>query len=153
MTLLEVIGRIEDVAKSQPSVNMIVRSDVFRISSAPERRYGIFSWTQMQHSGEMSDDLITYRFSLFYVDRLMENRQNEVEIQSVGIQTLDNIVRQLDDIGISAESWTFRTFTQRFLDECAGVWCEVGFQVPVSLVCAEDYGDYSIDFSNDFLIF
>lgn len=154
MTLLELIRTMEAVAQAQPSVNMIVRSDIYRMNNAPDRRYGIFAWTQMEHSGQASNDLITYRFALYYVDRLTEDRRNATEVQSVGIQTLDNLIRRLSDMGIDADSWTFRTFTERFIDECAGVWCEVAFQVPVSLVCPEEFGDYlTEDFNSDFLIY
>lgn len=154
MTLLEVIRTIESVAASQPSVNMIVRNDVFRINEAPDRRYGIFAWTQQQHTGGINTDLMTYRFVFFYVDRLTEDAGNQEEVQSVGIQTIDNILRKLDDLGIYAGEWLFRTFNQRFVDECAGVWCEVSFQVPVSDICPEAFGDYlKSDFNSDFLIF
>ena len=154
MTLLETIRIMENVARVQPSVRMIVRNDIFRMNGAPDRRYGVFAWTQQQHSGTIGNDLMSYAFSLFYVDRLTHDRRNELEVQSVGIQTLDNIIRRLNDLGIEAESWTFQTFNQRFTDECAGVWCNVTFQVPVSLVCAEEFGDYLVsDFNDDFLIY
>ena len=147
MTLLETIRIMENVAGRQPSVRMIVRNDIFRMNDAPDRRYGVFAWTQQQHSGTIANDLISYAFSLFYVDRLTHDRRNELEVQSVGIQTLDNIIRRLNDLGIEAESWTFQTFNQRFTDECAGVWCNVTFQVPVSLVCAEEFITDNTDFN------
>lgn len=154
MTLIEAIREMEAAAMKQPSVNMIVRSDVMRINKAPDRKYGIFAWTQMQHSAATNTDFINYRFSLFYVDRLTENRNNETEVQSVGIQTLDNIIRTLVDSGMEAAGWTFQPFTERFVDECAGVWSEVTFSVPVSYACADTFPDYSrLDFNNDFLIF
>lgn len=154
MTLSETIKVIEEVAKRQPSVNMIVRHDVLRLNSMPNRKYGVFAWLQDEHSGTSANDIMEYRFVFFYVDRLTEDRSNETEIQSVGIQTLDNIIRALYDAGICADNWTFRAFTQRFVDECAGVWCEVTFGVPVSLVCPETFGDYSAEDSNiDFLIY
>lgn len=153
MRLLEFIGVMESAAMEQPSVNMIVRNDVYRISKAPDRRYGIFAWTQMEHRGSWSSDMMKYRFSLFYVDRLTEDRRNEIEVQSVGIETLDNIVRGLCG-SVDAGDWTFRAFTERFTDECAGAWCDVSFLVPVSRTCADTFPDFSrLDYNNDFLIF
>ena len=153
MTLMETVRTIEAEARLQPSVNMIVRSDVYRISKAPDRRYGIFAWVQQEHSANFTDDFTQFHFSLFYVDRLTEDRKNELEIQSVGIQTLDNIIRGLEGKGVYADSWTFRAFTERFEDECAGVWCEAVFSVLVSQVCVDTYPDYSEDYNDDFLIF
>ena len=60
MTLIETIREIESAAIRQPSVNMIVRSDVLRINKTPDRRYGIFAWTQMQHSASLDNDFINY---------------------------------------------------------------------------------------------
>ena len=147
MTLAQLISIIEKVALSQPAVNMIVRNDVFRINSAPSLKYGVFAWTQGQHSGNVATGFNTYTFSLFYVDRLKNDRSNEIEVQSVGIQTLDNILRKLEDLDIFvSSSYSFQTFNQRFLDECAGVFCNVSFQVPATSICPEDFKEVVTDF-------
>jgi hypothetical protein len=74
------------------------------------------------------------------VDRLKNDRSNEIEVQSVGIQTLNNILRELDDNGVFVNStYTFQTFNQRFLDECAGVFCNVSLQVPATSICSESF--------------
>ena len=147
MTLQQVIKAIEVLASEQPSVNMIVRNDIFRLNSKSDARYGVFGWTQGQHSTSVDSSLFTYSFTLFYVDRLKNDKGNEIEVQSVGIQTLDNILKGLDDLGISANStYSFQTFNQRFLDECAGVFCSVSFQVPATSICPEDFGEVVTDF-------
>lgn len=154
MTLQQVIKACEVVASQQPSVNMIVRNDIFRLNSKSDARYGVFGWTQGQHSASTDSDLFTYSFTFFYVDRLKNDRSNEIEVQSVGIQTLNNILRKLDDIGVFVSStYNFQTFNQRFLDECAGVFCNVSLQVPVNTLCAESYPDFNMDFNEDFMIF
>lgn len=153
MTLLETIRQIEGAAMRQPSVNMIVRSDVFRLNDAPQQKYGVFAWLQRQHSGSIASDLLTYGFTFFYVDRLTEDQHNRTEIQSVGVQTLDNIIRSLSDAGLEASSWNFTAFSQRFADECAGVYCNVELSVPRDYGCALSYGDYNEDYNDDFLIF
>lgn len=155
MTLQQVIKAFEVVASQQPSVNMIVQNDIFRLNSKSNARYGVFGWTQGQHSASTDSDLFTYSFTFFYVDRLKNDRSNEIEVQSVGIQTLNNILRKLDDIGVFVSStYNFQTFNQRFLDECAGVFCNVSLQVPVSSICSESFADFlKTDFNDDFMIF
>lgn len=154
MTLLDVIKTIESVAFQQPSVNMVVRNDVFRLNSKSDARYGVFAWTQGQHSSSPDSDLMTYSFTFFYVDRLQNDLENQIEVQSVGVQTLDNILRRLDEIGLYVDStYTFQTFNQRFFDECAGVFCNVSLQIPVSSVCADDMSDYLNNFNDDSLIY
>ena len=150
MTLVELIKTMEVVASHQPSVNMVVENDIFRLNSKSDARYGVFAFTQGQHTASIGSSLVNYAFTLFYVDRLKNDRSNQIEIQSVGIQTLDNIIRRLDDLGISADTgYTFQVFNQRFLDECAGVFCSVNLSVPVGSACPESFVDF--DF-NDFII-
>ena len=143
MTLQEVIRTFELVASQQPSVNMIVQNDIFRLNSKSDAKYGVFGWTQGQHSTSTDSSMFTYSFTFIYVDRLKHDGSNQIEVQSVGIQTLDNILRKLDDLGIYISStYNFQTFNQRFVDECAGVFCNVSLQVPVSSMCSEDFHEF-----------
>lgn len=156
MRLQDLIHRMEVIASHQPAVNMLVRNDVFRINQSPVNRFGIFAWTQGTHRASIENNLITYSFSLFYVDRLNDDVSNQIEVQSVGVQVLDNIIRQLDEEGVIVnDAYTFQPFNQRFTDLCAGVYCEVSLSVPASGICAERYEspDYNDDFNEDFLIY
>ena len=135
MTLVDTIRLLERTAASQPSVGMIVKNDIFRLNAAPDAKYGVFAWTQGQHRAAADDGLISYTFTLFYADRMTEDKSNETEIQSVGVQTLTNILRALADHGVSVGDYSFRTFNQRFLDECAGVFTTVTIGVPVLGLC------------------
>ena len=155
MTLLEVIKTIEVVAARQPDIRMIVENDVFRINEKPDAKYGIFAWTQGQHSANTESDYISYTFTFFYVDRLKADQSNQLEIQSTGTQTLNNIIRTLDDYGLFVEqAFTFQSFNQRFADECAGVFCNVTLIVPLGLTCPEYFTDFDAnDFNDDFNTF
>ena len=154
MTLSELIRTMEVVASNQPSVNMVVENDVFRLNAKADARYGVFAFVQQQHTTSVDSNVITYSFTLFYVDRLKNDRSNQIEIQSVGIQTLDNIIRTLDEMGIYSENnYSFQVFNQRFLDECAGVFCNVSLSVPLGLVCSDQFADFNDDFNEDFYIF
>ena len=147
MTLSQLIQTIERVASMQPSINMIVQQDVFRINSAPSLKYGVFAWTQGQHSGSING-MQTYTFSLFYVDRLKGDLSNQIEIQSVGCETIGNILRALDEYDVEVGNYTIQTFNQRFTDECAGVFCNVNLSVMPTTRCAEDNGE-----DNDIIIY
>ncbi len=153
MTLSELIKKIEVAASGTPSVSSIVRNDIFRLNSLPDAEYAVFGWTQGQHYTTVNSSLITYNFTFFYIDRLRSDKRNEIEIQSVGIQVLDNLIRTLEMNGVYAESqYNFTTFNQRFLDETAGVFTNVALTVPVSDLCEETYADFNDDFNVDFAI-
>lgn len=153
MTLLEVIKNIEWVASQQPVIHSIVRNDVFRLNALPDARYSVFAWLQGEHRAALEADLLTYAFTFFYVDRLTFDKGNEVEIQSTGIETLENILRVLAEHGIVAGDHSFRTFNEKFADECAGVYCTLTLEVPKDTMCDIDFGDYNNDFNNDFSIY
>lgn len=126
MTLKDIIRNIERIAKAQPPIKTIVPNDVFKLSQNASARYGVFSYTQLSHRGGVNDMWKTYNFRLFYVDRLTNDESNITDIQSEGVEILDNIIRQLADVdGIEVGSYTFTPFTQRFADLCAGVYVEV----------------------------
>ena len=145
MTLAQLINLFEGIAKEQPSINMIVQQDVFRINSAPSLKYGVFAWTQGQHSGSING-MSAYSFSLFYVDRLKEDLSNQIEIQSVGCETIGNILRMLEEYDVEVGNYTMQTFNQRFTDECAGVFCNVTLQVLPNTICPDLYADFKEDF-------
>lgn len=143
MTLAQLIRLIEGVAMQQPSIKMIVQNDVYRINSAPSLKYGVFAWTQGQHSGSING-MTTFSFTFFYVDRLTEDQSNQIEIQSVGCETLGNILRALDENDVEVASYTMQTFNQRFTDECAGVFCNVSLSVLPTLTCPEIFDNNEI---------
>ena len=136
MTLLDLIKKIEDVAIKQPQVKEIVPSDVYQLNARADALYGVFAWTQGQHVKNLYDGTTAYTFNLFYVDRLTADQKNKTEIQSVGLQVLGNILRSFTDyIGVSEAR--FQPFTERFADECAGVYCTVTLTVPDDTNCEQ----------------
>lgn len=138
MTFAQFVEKLKVVALAQPSIRTIVENDVFRLNALPSVEYGVFAFTQGQHRASLDTAVTTYVMTLFYVDRLTEDASNEVEVQSVGISTLKNIIATLaDDFG--ATQWTINTFNQRFTDLCAGAFATVAVEIPFDYTCSDDY--------------
>ena len=158
MNLLQVIRAIEKAAAGQPGIGTIVRNDIFRLNASPVVRYGAFAWLQGEHRTSGESGLIGYSFTLFFVDRLTASRDNEVQVQSQGIETLENILRSLADLGIYAGDYTYRTFNQRFSDDCAGVFVNVTLEAAKDWICATAYdfvendADFNLDYNEDFKV-
>lgn len=153
MNLYQVITAIEQTAAMQPPIGTIVRNDIFRLNASPIVRYSTFAWLQGEHRD--ADDMMEWNFTLFYVDRLTERRDNEVQIQSTGIECLQNVLLGLEALGIFAEEHSFQTFNQRFADECAGVFCRVVLRAAKNDLCEVTWegfkGDFSpLDYNEDF---
>lgn len=159
MNLLQTIRAIEKTAALQPNVGTVVRNDIFRLNSSPVVRYGAVAWLQNEHTTNADTGIITYNFTLFYVDRLTANHSNEIDIQSQGIETLENILASLPDLGLYPSDYSFRTFNQRFADECAGVFCNVSIEAAKDSICAEAFafieneGAYNLDYNEDYHVF
>lgn len=158
MTLKDFIGLLETSAGHQPAVHTIVRNDIYRLNALPSVKYGVFAWHQIQHRVE--NDLMFLSFRLVYADRLnlsdgnglAEYGGNEIEIQSVAIRVLANVIRLVRDngVGIGGGDYTIDTFNQRFSDQCAGAFATVTFSIPVDSMCGIDGADFNNDFNNDF---
>lgn len=133
MTLYEIIGTIETAAMTNPAINAIASNNIFAINAIPDVRYGVFGWTQGQHVLSADRNLMTYAFTLFYVDRLTENASNREIIQSVGISVLSDICRAIGARG----AIRFTTFNQRFADECAGVMCNIEVVGTADTLCVD----------------
>lgn len=140
MTLLKLISDIERIASEQPCINAIVRDSVLNVNKVPDNKYGTFVWTQGQHSGGIGTDWQTFRFTLFYIDRVTADGGNVPEVQSVGVTCLANIARSIaEELGLDTLDWTIDTFTHRFTDNCAGAYMTVALPVMQDSICAERY--------------
>lgn len=150
MTLMEVIRLMEAVAANQPAVNMIAQENIYKLNERPDAKYGVFCWTQGTHRATTQADVIWYQFTLFYVDRLNADRSNNLEIQSVGVDVLGNILRTLaDEMGVG--EWRITPFSgQKFADECSGVYATVELEVPISSPCGATYDYYVYGGAYDF---
>lgn len=140
MTLLQLIQAIEKAAGGQPAVRSIVRNDVYRLNACPDAHYGVFAWLQGEHRAGVDASLVQYAFTFFYVDRLTADKANEIEVQSVGMQVLQNVAETLKGLDVwPVGDLVFRTFNERFADECAGVYCTLTLEVPRDYTCASLY--------------
>ena len=138
MTLLQIYNLIKDVSLAQPNINTVVQE--FLDLNREDTKYSAIVIQQRDHQ-QTSDDFITYNFYIGYVDRLLSDKSNNIDIQSTGINILNNIINYIKDtyypeIAISAGQYT--VFNQRFTAECSGVYTSIALSIPVS-ECV-DYG-------------
>lgn len=160
MTLYETIQAIEKIAAAQPDVRSIVRNDIYRLNAIADVQYGIFAWTQGEHSFNVDGSLHYFSFTFFFADRLTNGKTNEVEVQSEGVAVLENVLKALAYAGLIADSSAVITpFNERFSDECAGVFARVTLEVPVDDMCASEWkyitigpGSFDLSFDESFQV-
>lgn len=131
--VITLVNSIKKIGQAIPNINTVVLSDIFELNSKPDVDYSVFAIIQDTH--RQDDDFFYFNFVLYYVDRLLNDKSNQLEIQSHGIQLLSTVISKIEELGLIVNhdvvQTTYQTFTQRFSDECAGVFARVEIMVPV----------------------
>ena len=133
MNYASLIKYIKDVAINNPLVRQTIDGDIYQINSK-ENQYGVFCVTG--NVATRNDHTTTYEFTLFYVDRLLEDQSNKNVVQTdaiICIQSICNFINQNNEnINISTPI-NYELFTQRFTDQCAGAFATINMEVEDSL--------------------
>lgn len=143
MTLYKLIEIIKNISLKHPNVGSVNEGDIYTINSSPSVKYANVTITQNSHSQDSTYD--HYGLTLFYTDRLVDDMEsNRLQIQSTGKQMLSNIINYIcDEFDVECENISFQPFTQRFTDECAGVYATITVDVIKETLCAEEYWNES----------
>lgn len=140
MTLFETIHRLKNIALTLPNVRSFVEGNIYEnLNGNPSVEYGVIVVTQGRHT---RDEYFNYfNFNLFYVDRLVDNmEENKLQIQSIGIEVLTNLIKRFSkENDVDFSNLSFNTFTEKFQDECAGVFATISLHVEADLICDEVY--------------
>lgn len=144
MTLYSIIEKLKMLALKHPNVNSAYEGNIYDIMNAnPQQKYASVVLTQQSHTQDDTYD--HYGFNLFYVDRLVDDLDtNRVQIQSTGKSMLSNIIKAFcEEFDAECETINYQTFTERFADECAGVYCTITIDMVKDIYCTEKYWDES----------
>lgn len=141
MNLKEFYKSFIDISTQHPLVNDSITGDVYKLNSEthkyPLTCCGVQNISKQQNT-------ITYNCYIYYVDRLQESHNNETEIHSVAITTLQQIVNKLttfneNEILDFTIGSTYSLFQQKFADECAGAWVSVNITLRDEVGLCSDY--------------
>lgn len=129
--LYELTKYIETLAGAE-HVNNIYEGDVYEINKNQDTKYPAFVITETQHSGNGTDTM-TYGYSLFFIDRLLEDKSNELEIKDWAKRAIENVITNISvsNTGYVKDNYTITTFTERFESLCAGAFSQIRVEVPV----------------------
>ena len=140
MTLYQIINTLKEIALTQPNIKSATDGSIYEVMDTnPSVKYNVVHFSQTTHQSD--EDFDYYGFNIFYVSRLEDSLEdNRLQIQSIGIEVLENILRTFcENWNIDFPTITYTPFTQKFQDLCAGVYCNVRLAVPEELICADDY--------------
>ena len=116
MTYLEIINLI----KEKSSKFNCIEGNIYEINFKEEKYALINVFVEKSY---IYQDTANYILVLSYVDRLLQDKSNKIQIQSDGIIYLNEIINKLDlPINYPLE---ITPFTETFGDDCAGVFCRL----------------------------
>ena len=128
MSLYEIINKLLTIAKNKPNIKYVGEGDIYELNRA-NIDYSVFYITQ--NNTTVDNGVTTYSLNLFYVDRIIDESDNHLLVQSNGIDAILNIVNELvltEDVEIEGNI-IFTPFYQRFKDDCSGVYAKINLVV------------------------
>lgn len=125
MSLYEIINKLLTIAGNKPNIKFVGEGDIYELNHLPNIDYSVFYITQSNTT--VDNGVTTYSLNLFYVDRIVDEADNHLLVQSNGIDAILNIVNELvltEDVEIEGNI-VFNSFYQKFKDDCSGVYAKV----------------------------
>jgi len=122
--LKDSINLLEKIIKAVPNAGTVFLNDIYQLNQMQEVNYPAYCITQQQHT--QTDDIMSFNFTLFYVDRLKDDETNRIDVQSTAISVLKQIIDTLPTQNVLVNSdVTYTTFNERFNDKCAGAYANI----------------------------
>ena len=146
MTLQKLLNTIGVIGVRDKLVNFTgCGGSVYELNDLTIKNYPIL-YCSPTGTHRVEDNYTTYQLSLFYIDRLLEDNSNGVDIHSAAVEVLKQIIRKIQKsdgvIGISDEySINLFTETEKFKDRCNGAYATVEISVVNDTTCEDEYLD------------
>lgn len=143
MTLKFLLEKISKLAIDERIINSAMAgSSIAQVNPKTVDSYPLlFSAPTGQHL--VSENYTTYEISLFYLDRLLDDNSNDIDIYSASIEELKNLVRKIETIeGVYkvGDDWRVQNYsdTESFNDRLAGSFCTIDIVTVNNCVCPVD---------------
>lgn len=137
MNLTELNTFIKSVSLAYPTIRNYGEGDIYEALNNGNNEYPcIFLTIESISTGEDTQNI---NATLFYVDRLLSDSSNKLDIQTVALTALKSIKEKLEETNyINFTSVNYTPFTEKFADLCAGAFAQCNIQVNDTLEC-NDY--------------
>ena len=135
MSLLDLIKKIEEIAKSQQGVHSVFRGDIYENWNKPDVQYISVNVAITNYTQHIIDGFDEYEVYLYCGDRLLQDNSNEYEVLTNTQRVLVNIISILDSyekIDVVDEV-QYINFVQSFADYVAGEYVRFNVRVPLDV--------------------
>lgn len=130
MTLERLLLEIGQVGIKDKLINFSCGgSSIFEINSLTIKEYPIL-YISPTGNHNVTENYTEFELTLYYIDRLLEDSSNDVNIHSVGIEALKNIInkiKRIDGVLDVSNEYTIILFkeTEGMSDRCSGAYAQV----------------------------
>lgn len=137
MKYLDVIDIIEKTCLAFPNVRQFKAGNVYEMNEHSDNSYVATVLTL--NNTTVEGDMQRLNLTLFYIDRLMEDKANQNYIFSEGTHVMSHIINELrngSDLMFDEDyNFVITPFEERFNDLCSGVYVTFQVLIPIS-ICA-----------------
>lgn len=122
MNYLQFVNNVLETAKSHKLVYEVGEGDIYEHLNSGDHKYPCVFLTVQNIDSNGSQMTVTG--SLFYVDTLLSDTSNKLQIQATGMTTLQQIFMRLMDNypDFDLRTGRYTPFDEKFADLCAGVF-------------------------------
>ena len=142
MNLQNTLEYIASVAQNHPMINSSYVGSIYDLNSNTNTKYAVFAVEDIDVTKQ--NNTLLYNCYLYVVDRVMNDESNTIAVQTMAVNTLQEIINYIEGYSQSLEvygSYIITPIRQKFSDECAGAY------VQLRLVSQNDIGECT--FSDD----
>ena len=137
---------IEQIALAHPVVKQVESGDIFNLNSMTEVKYPLV-WIDLENI-DLTSNEIEPQLRLYYIDRLLDDRSNELDIMydaGIVLNAIFNLLAKYYDVEYPI---VVQTFNQKFTDMTAG-----GFVTTKVTECINELGIHEeIEFDSNGLL-
>ena len=149
MNLYDVLNKLSNIASNHKLIGAYHNGDVYRIMNSAKNTYPVVVFTV--DSLQNYQDYSTLNAYMYFIDRLTDDEDNKINIQTNGINVINDIINKLCEINeISVPTplqYTF--FTEKFGDMCCGVYANVSIQFNNYSNCCENFNINTLDINEN----
>lgn len=145
MNLQNTLEYIASVAQNHPLINSSYVGSIYDLNSNTNTKYAVFAVEDIDVTKQ--NNTLLYNCYLYVVDRVMNDESNTIAVQTMAVNTLQEIINYIEGYSQSLEvygSYIITPIRQKFSDECAGAYVQLKF------VSQNDIGECA--FSDDKVI-
>ena len=143
MKLEKLLNKLCEIAINEKLVNFACASTtLYDFNNQTVKKYAAMLF---QPSGQhiWRKNTTTYSINVYYIDRLLSDNANDINIFSTAISELKNFVKKarlLDEVVSIEDNIRFQNFIEKegMSDRCAGVYATIRITVANETECYED---------------